>query len=58
MKAKWEGERPRKARVFGLYKRIGFMRFRLLCMFLDRENGIETVRHMGKGYSLKSCRMP
>ena len=58
MKHVWQGKSPSKCPVYGLYKRIGFMRFRLLCMFLDRENGLETKRHMGRGYVLKPCKVP
>ena len=62
MKAIWTGneygERPSKCPVYGLYKRIGFMRLRLICYFMDARNGRDTVRHMGEGYVFKSCKMP
>ena len=58
MKAKWENERPTKCPVYGLYKRIGFMRLRLLCYFLNQENGLEMARYLGNGYAIKECKMP
>ena len=58
MKAKWEGKRIEKPRVYGLYKRIGLLRLKLICTFIDRGNGLETKRHMGRGYVLKPCKVP
>jgi hypothetical protein len=52
MKAKWEGERPRKTRLFGLYIRKSIWRKKLLCYFIDKRDAIETARHMGSSYSI------
>jgi hypothetical protein len=51
-------KRPAKSRVYGLYKRIGLFKMRLLCTFSEHRNGAETKRHMGRGYSLKPCKVP
>ena len=53
MKAKWEGERPRKARVFGLYMAKSLWHKKLVCYFMDKQEAIATARHMGSGYSIR-----
>jgi len=58
MKVKWEGKRIAKTPVFGLYKRMGLFKLGLVCYFLDRGNGLETKRYMGRGYVLRECKMP
>ena len=52
MKAKWEGNRIEKPRVYGLYMRKSLLRKKLLCYFMDKRAAIETARHMGSGYSI------
>lgn len=62
MKTIWTGneghEKPPNCPLYGLYKRIGFMRLKLICTFLNAGNGRETARQMGRGYVLKPCKMP
>jgi len=53
MKAKWEGKRIEKPRVYGLYMRKSLLRKKLLCYFLDRSEAKETARHMGSCYSIR-----
>jgi hypothetical protein len=43
----------RRPAIWGLYRRIGLWRRKLVCYFLERENARDTAKCMGKGFVVR-----
>jgi hypothetical protein len=42
----------RRPAIWGLYRRIGLWRRKLVCYFLERENARDTAKSLGRGFGV------